>query len=372
MTGTDGDGDVTLPGNRISADTLWACTTCRACVEICPVGIEHVPMIVDLRRALVDSGDVDPKVQKVFQNLDRYGNSFGQPERNRGRWTKGLDVTIKDARKEPVDVLWFVGDYASFDPRCQEVSRALATLLTNAGVDFGILHEGEHTAGNDVRRVGEEGLYEALAQHNIDTLNECEFKEIITTDPHSLNTLRNEYPALGGTWTVRHHTELLAELVAAGRITLGAPLRDAVATYHDPCYLGRYNGVFDPPRSLITATGARLVEMGRCRDNSFCCGAGGGRIWMDELGTGERPSDQRIREAMEIPGVTHFVVACPKDVNMYEAAVRATGFGDRLKVIEITELLAQAMCDGAELAGTAATSLQEATRGGSDDDGERV
>jgi Fe-S oxidoreductase len=145
-----------------------------------------------------------------------------------------------------------------------------------------------------------------------------------------------------------------------------------VATYHDPCYLGRYSGVFDPPRTLIEATGARLAEMGRCRDNSFCCGAGGGRIWMDELGTGERPSDQRIREAMEIPGVTHFVVACPKDVNMYEAAVRATGFGDRLRVIEITEMLAQAMCDGPELAGSATPALQEATRGGPDDDGERV
>ncbi|HEY2705281.1 MAG TPA: heterodisulfide reductase-related iron-sulfur binding cluster [Candidatus Dormibacteraeota bacterium] len=372
VTGGDGNGngDRTLPGNLIGADTLWACTTCRACVEICPVGIEHVPMIVDLRRALVDAGEVDPKVQKVFQNLDRYGNSFGQPERNRGRWTKGLEVKLKDARKEPVDVLWFVGDYASFDPRCQDVSRALARLLTAAGVDVGILYEGEHTAGNDVRRVGEEGLFEGLAQHNIETLGECEFKEIVTTDPHTLNTLRNEYPALGGSWRVRHHTELLADLVTAGRIRIGAGLRDAVATYHDPCYLGRYNGVYDPPRRLISATGARLVEMGRCRDNSLCCGAGGGRIWMDELGTGERPSDQRIREAMEIPGVTHFVVACPKDVNMYEAAVRATGFSDRLRVVEITEMLAEAMLsDVPEPAAEAEPALQ-VTRGGSDDDGE--
>jgi Fe-S oxidoreductase/nitrate reductase gamma subunit len=345
----NGGGDGTLPGNRIAAETLWACTTCRACVEICPVGIEHVPMIVDMRRALVDSGDVDPKVQKVFQNLDRYGNSFGQPERNRGRWTKGLEVKLKDARREPVDVLWFVGDYASFDPRCQEVSRTLARLLVAAGVDVGILYEGEHTAGNDVRRVGEEGLFEGLAQHNIETLRGCEFREIVTTDPHTLNTLRNEYPVLGGSWPVRHHTELLADLVARRRLRLApGALRGVVATYHDPCYLGRYNGVYDPPRSLIAATGARLVEMGRCRDNALCCGAGGGRIWMDELGTGERPSDQRIREAMEIPGVTHFVVACPKDVNMYEAAVRATGFNDRLRVVEITELLAEAVGGGDE------------------------
>jgi Fe-S oxidoreductase/nitrate reductase gamma subunit len=375
VTGAEADGDHTLPGNLIDAATLWSCTTCRACVEICPVGIEHVPMIVDMRRALVDSGDVDPKVQKVFQNLDRYGNSFGQPERNRGRWTKDLEAAKpKDARKEPVDVLWFVGDYASFDPRCQEATRALARVLTAAGVDFGILSEGEHSAGNDVRRVGEEGLYEALAQHNIETLGECEFREIVTTDPHTLNTLRNEYPALGGSWRVRHHTELLAELIAQGRLRLPpAALRDVVATYHDPCYLGRYNGVFDPPRTVIEATGARLAEMGRCRDNSFCCGAGGGRIWMDELGTGERPSDQRIREAMEIPGVTHFVVACPKDVTMYEAAVRATGFADRLQVVEITELIAAAIDAGDRvLVGEAAGTLQQATTGGSDDDGERL
>jgi len=378
VTGTGANGgDHTLPGNLVDAATLWSCTTCRACVEVCPVGIEHVPMIIDMRRALVDSGDVDPKVQKVFQNLDRYGNSFGQPERNRGRWTKELDEKPKDARKEPVDVLWVVGDYASFDPRCQEATRALARVLTAARVDFGILYEGEHSAGNDVRRVGEEGLWEALAQHNIETLGECEFREIVTTDPHALNTLRNEYPALGGraggSWRVRHHTELLAELIAEGRLPLPpAALGEVVATYHDPCYLGRYNGVFDPPRTLIEATGARLTEMGRCRDNSFCCGAGGGRIWMDELGTGERPSDQRIREAMEIPGVTHFVVACPKDVNMYEAAVRATGFGDRLKVVEITELLAEALAAGdRELVGEAGeVGLQQATTGGSDDHGE--
>jgi Fe-S oxidoreductase len=172
---------------------------------------------------------------------------------------------------------------------------------------------------------------------------------------------------------VRHHTELLAELLAAGRLSLTSPLSGAVATYHDPCYLGRYNGVYDPPRALIEATGARLAEMGRCRDNSFCCGAGGGRIWMDELGTGERPSDQRIREAMEIPGVTHFVVACPKDVNMYEAAVRATGFGDRLRVVEITELLAEAMDGGDQvLVGEAGPTRQQATTGGSDDHGERL
>lgn len=342
VTGAAADGDGLLPGGLISTDTLWSCTTCRACVEVCPVGIEHVPMIVDMRRALVDAGEVDPKVQKVFQNLDRYGNSFGQPERNRTRWTKSLDFAVTDARKQRVDVLWFVGDQAALDARCQEATRALARLLHRAGLNFGILYEDERSAGNDVRRIGEEGLFEALAQQNIETLAGCEFGEIMTSDPHSLNTLRNEYPALGGVYTVRHHTEVLAQLLDHGRLEVHTPLAGVVATYHDPCYLGRYNGVFDPPRRLIEVTGARLVEMGRCRELSFCCGAGGGRIWMDELGTGERPSDQRIHEALAIPGVTHFVVACPKDVTMYEAAVKATGAGDRLRVVEVSELLAEA------------------------------
>lgn len=343
VTGVAGEGDGAFPDALVDADTLWSCTTCRACVEVCPVGIEHVPMIVDMRRALVDAGEVDPKVQKVFQNLDRYGNSFGQPERNRTRWTKALDFPITDARKERVDVLWFVGDQAALDARCQEATRALARLLRHAGVSFGILHEGERSAGNDVRRIGEEGLFESLAQQNIDTLAACEFGEIMTSDPHSLNTLRNEYPALGGTYTVRHHTELLAGLLDAGRLQVPPRFAGVIATYHDPCYLGRYNGVFDPPRRLVEATGARLVEMGRCRENSFCCGAGGGRIWMDELGSGERPSDQRIREAMAIPGVSRFVVACPKDVTMYEAAVKATGAGEQLTVVEVSELLAEAV-----------------------------
>jgi len=343
VSGDPGSGaDRSLPGDLIPVDTLWSCTTCAACMEVCPVGIEHVPIIIQMRRALVDGGDVDPKVQKIFQNLDRYGNSFGQPERNRTKWTKSLEFTIPDARKQPVDVLWFVGDYASFDARCQEVTRTVARVFKAAGLDFGILYEAEHNAGNDVRRVGEEGLFEALVEHNIEQLAGCEFREIVTTDPHTLNVLRNEYPQLGGNYKVRHHTELLAELVRDGRLPIERPISGLVATYHDPCYLGRYNRVFDPPRALIAAVGGELHDMRRCREDSFCCGAGGGRIWMDELGTGERPSDQRIREAMEIPGVTHFVVACPKDVNMYEAAVLATGFGDRLRVAEITELLAEA------------------------------
>ena len=182
----------------VRAETVWSCMQCNACVEICPVGIEQAPIINQLRRRLVEEGELDPSLQSTLQTIHKSGNSFGENKRRRGRWTKELDFEVPDARKQPVDVLWFVGDYASFDPRSQQVTQTLARLLHEAGVDFGILYDGERNAGNDVRRVGEEGLFETLAEQNIETLAGCEFNRIVTTDPHSLNTLRNEYPALGG------------------------------------------------------------------------------------------------------------------------------------------------------------------------------
>ncbi len=182
----------------VRVETVWSCMQCNACVEICPVGIEQAPIINQLRRRLVEEGELDSNLQSTLQMIHKSGNSFGENRRKRGRWTEELDFEVKDARKEPVDVLWFVGDYASFDPRSQQVTRVLARLLHDAGVDFGILYDGERNSGNDVRRVGEEGLFESLAEQNIATLSGCEFERIVTTDPHSLNTLRNEYPELGG------------------------------------------------------------------------------------------------------------------------------------------------------------------------------
>ncbi len=324
----------------MKAKTLWSCTTCMACVEACPVGIEHVTTIVELRRTLVDEGTMDPTLQQTLQNLASQGNSFGKSARMRARWTKGLDIEIKDARKEPVKYLWFVGDYASFDERLQENTRMLATLLTEAGVDFGILYEGERNSGNDVRRVGEEGLFEMLAEANIETLRSAQFEEIFTTDPHSLNALRNEYPKLGATWKVWHYTELLVHLVETGALRV-QPLNRSV-TYHDPCYLGRYNGVVEAPRKLLGLLGCELVEMPRNRTNSFCCGAGGGRIWMDDSILSERPSENRIKEAATLD-VGTFVVSCPKDVTMFSDAAKTTGHDDRLTVLDIVRLVDEAL-----------------------------
>ncbi|MHB8340856.1 MAG: (Fe-S)-binding protein [Mycobacteriales bacterium] len=332
-------GTTPIAGGVISTRALWACTTCMACVEICPVGIEHVPTIVQLRRSLVDAGTMEPMLQTALQNLATQGNSFGKSARTRARWTRDLGFTLPDARKEKVRYLWFVGDYAAFDDRLQESSRTLARILHDAGVDFGLLYEDEWNSGNDVRRVGEEGLYELLVEHNVAALRSAQFDEIFTTDPHSLNTLRNEYPDRGARYKVWHHTELLAGLLESGQIPV-SPLGWTV-TYHDPCYLARYNRVMEAPRRVLRALGCEVAEMPRNRSNTFCCGAGGGRIWMDDSSLAERPSENRIKEAVTL-GVSDFVVSCPKDLAMYSDAAKTSGNEDRLSVHDIINLVDRA------------------------------
>jgi Fe-S oxidoreductase len=319
-------------------ETLWSCRTCLACVEICPVAVEHVPIIVQMRRKLVEDGDMEPILQKTLQNIHKSGNSFGESKRKRAAWTKELPFEIKDARKEPVDMVWFVGDYASFDPRNQKVSQAFARMLHNAGMDFGLLFEGEMNAGNDVRRVGEEGLYELLASSNIGTLQSCDFKTIVTTDPHSYNTIRNEYPDFGGQFEIQHYTSVVKQMIEDGRLKLKKKL-DYRVTFHDPCHLGRYNKGFDAPREVLKMLGCELVEMGRNRDNSFCCGAGGGRIWIPDPVGVEKPSQNRMKEAGAIEGLQVFVVSCPKDLTMFEDALKTSGFEGKFVVRELIELI---------------------------------
>jgi Fe-S oxidoreductase len=329
------------PG-QVAMETLWSCRTCMACVEVCPVAIEHVPIIVQLRRKLVDEGEMDPQLKKTLQAIHKTGNSFGEGKRKRAAWTKALPFAVKDARKEPVELLWFVGDYASFDPRNQKVSQGLASLLHQAGVDFGILYEGESNAGNDVRRVGEEGLYEVLATANIESLATASFKSIVTTDPHSYNTIRNEYPDFGGRYAIEHYTTLLLRLLEEGRLKIARQLGQRV-TFHDPCHLGRFNKGYDAPREILRLIGCELIEMGRCRSNSFCCGAGGGRIWIPDKPGQERPSENRIREAVSLAQVQYFVVACPKDVTMYEDAIKTSGHQGELELRELSELVLEAL-----------------------------
>lgn len=331
-----------LTGDVIGEDVLWNCTTCYACDQECPLFIEHVIPIVEMRRYLVIEGHMDNMLQEALANLGRYGNSFGQSERMRAKWTMGLQPAIKDARREPVEYLWFLGDYASYNASLNTVIRQTADVFHKAGLDFGILYDAERNAGNDIRRVGEEGLFEMLTEKNMQTLSKCKYHTIITTDPHSYNTLKNEYPWNGNRPTIFHTAELLDQLITSGQIKFSKKL-DYKVTYHDPCYLGRYNDVYDAPRRVIEATGCHLVEMPRHGDRAFCCGAGGGRIWMEEKDVKERPSEARIREAAALEGVQSLVVACPKDVAMFSDAVKTTGNEERLKVKELTELVYEAM-----------------------------
>ncbi|MBT5377990.1 MAG: 4Fe-4S dicluster domain-containing protein [Opitutae bacterium] len=338
--------DKAIVNDVISSDTLWACRSCGACQEVCPVGIEHPSLIVRMRRQLVDRGDMDPMLQTTLNTIANTGNSFGEPARTRGAWTSSLEFKVKDIRQESAKNLWFVGDYASFDPRNQKVSQTVARLLHEASLDFALLHEGERTAGNDVRRVGEEGLWELLAENNLEQMNESkDFEQIITTDPHSYNTIKNEYPDLGKVAKINHYTSVLVELLKTQKLQVRKPLNLKV-TFHDPCHLGRLNGGYDAPRELLKLIGCELLEMPRSRENSFCCGAGGGRIWIPDKPGAEKPSENRIREAVALEHAQIFVTCCPKDLTMFEDARKTANVENKIEVRDIAELVAEAVGSG--------------------------
>ncbi len=332
-------------GEVVRPEEVWACTTCLSCMERCPVLNEHIPLVLEMRRHLVSQGEVETPLQQAMMNLNRYGNSFGQSPRARAKWTADLPFKIKDARKEPVEYLWVVGDYASYDPRVQTVTKATARVFQQAGLDFGILYEGEQNSGNDVRRTGEEGLFDVLRGKNLQAVAKARFEHVVTTDPHTYHALKNEYANGDGGWTGRnvlHSSELLERLLAEGKLSAHRRL-DGVVTFHDPCYLGRYNGVYSPPRLVLNALGTKLREMPRNRRTAYCCGAGGGRIWMeDPPGVKERPAESRVREAAGLHGVNTLVVACPKDLVMFQDALKTTGLEGSLAVKDLIELVEEA------------------------------
>lgn len=335
-----GSGDVSM-----SDAAVWSCTTCGACGERCMCFNEHIPLLVEMRRKLVTDGVIDSALQDAFMRLNRYGNSFGLSGRTRAKWTQQLSFPIPDARKQPVDVLFFTGDYAALDPRLHASTAAAARLMHAAEVDFGILYEAEWNSGNDVRRAGEEGLFEFLRDKNMAALERCEFKTIVTTDPHALNALRREYNWQNGHSGIEviHISELLDRLINAGTLRVYEPAR-LKASYHDPCYLGRYNGIYDAPRRVLEAVGVRLTELPRSRERSFCCGAGGGRIWMeDSAGVHERPAESRVREAAALPGADTLITSCPKDYVMFLDALKTTGLEDQLAVRDLCEIAAGAL-----------------------------
>ncbi|MBI4659014.1 MAG: (Fe-S)-binding protein [Verrucomicrobia bacterium] len=338
-----GNGSSGLVGGAIAETEIWACTTCLACMERCAVLNEQIPLIIRMRRHLVNEGRVNRTLQDMLDNLTRYGNSFGKSDRLRAKWTQSLGWKIKDARKEPVEYLWFLGDYASYDPRLEATTRLTANIFQQAGLNFGILYEDERNSGNDVRRVGEEGLFEMLREKNLQMLAKAQFQTVITTDPHTYNTLKNEYHFERNGHAVLHYSEVLNSLISQDKLPLKRQLAERV-TYHDPCYLGRYNEIYDPPRRVLRALGVELVEMPRNRNRSYCCGAGGGRIWMeDSPGIKERPSESRIREAVALDGVSALVVTCPKDIGMFRDALKTTGNEGKIVVKDLAELVWEAM-----------------------------
>lgn len=349
-----GVSDKPLLDHVISPEAVWSCTTCYACVRICPVGNEPMADIIDIRRRMVfEVTELDSGIQNALESLGKNGNWFGKGARARARWTKELDFKIKDVTKEAAEYLWFVGDTASFDDRVTPLTQKVAKILRHGGVDYGILYKQERNAGNDVRRVGEEGLFEMLVEDNLKTFGQSQFNQILTTDPHSLNALRNEYPQYGGMWPVHHYTNMLLQLVESGRLQLKHKLSHYRATYHDPCYLGRYNGGYNAPRRLLELMGVNFIEMPRNRENSYCCGAGGGQIWLGTTPPGERPAENRIREALlaltpapngHAPAdKLLFIVTCPKDLIMYTDAVKTTGNEDKIKVRDIIQLVEEAI-----------------------------
>ncbi|AGB35909.1 heterodisulfide reductase-related iron-sulfur binding cluster [Natronococcus occultus] len=358
----------------IDTETMESCMACMACMDACPVEIEHLQSFTRLNRQMTDQGDIAPSMQDVFQNVMQDGNTFGDSQRNRADWADDLEFDVTDAREEEVDYLWYVGDYPSYDERNKKVARSLATILQEADVSFGILFDDEKYDGNDIRRVGEEFLYIELAGHHVETWEDCAFDKIVCTDPHSYNTFKNEYPELDfeefaddpmmpfdyedewnedGEIDVLHWTQAVEELVEDGKLDLDGTELDYTVTYHDPCHLGRYNDEYEAPREIITATGCTLDEMPRNRDDSFCCGGGGGGLWMD-FEEDPKPSEERLREALEDTdagsGIEKFVVACPMCMTMYEDGRKTGGFEDHIEVVDVAELLVEAI-DAREKAG---------------------
>ena len=326
----------------IPTEALWACTSCGACVDICPVNNEPMRDILDIRRSQVLMENNFPKqLESAFRGMERAANPWGVPPTERMKWAEGLKVPTIEQNPEP-ELLWWVGCAPATEARAQKTAQAFAKILNAAGVNFAVLGQNEQCTGDSARRAGREDIFFGLATANVEILNEIKPKRIVTTCPHCLHTLKNEYPAFGGNYEVIHHTQLINELIGNGKLHLEpqSPGENGSSsiTYHDPCYLGRHNGVYADPRLVLKEAQAKLVEMPLHADKSFCCGAGGAQMWKEEEHGTDRVSAVRITEA-KATGAERMAVACPFCMIMLTDAAKADG--EQVKVVDVAEIVAE-------------------------------
>jgi Fe-S oxidoreductase len=331
----------TLLEMAIPAEAVWACTACGACVDICPVNNEPMRDILEIRRALVLMDNQFPKqLQTAFRGMERQANPWGVPSQERMKWAEGLNVSTIETNPEP-EILWWVGCAPATDARAQKTARAFAQVLNAAGLNYAVLGRNESCTGDSARRAGKEDIFFALASANVEILNEIQPQRIVTTCPHCLHTLQNEYPAFGGDYEVIHHSQLINELIAANRLSLNPKSKlqnpSSTITFHDPCYLGRQNGILQDPRQALTSTGAQIVEMPRHGGQSFCCGAGGGQMWKEEEHGAERVNANRFKEAAAT-GAGTLAVGCPFCMVMLTDAGKDSN--SEMQVLDIAEIVA--------------------------------
>ncbi|MFC2063864.1 (Fe-S)-binding protein [Chloroflexota bacterium] len=335
--------------NRLlDTENIWMCVSCSACTTVCPANIPLTNgLMAFAKEELLLAGNVPTELQTALENSQRYGNPLGESPRKRSDWTKEItpEVKILGKYRQPVENLWFVGDYASYHPRVQQASIAFAKILNALGIDFGILGPEEFSDGDSQRLAGEKGLFEMLAEKNIKSFEKYQFKQIITTDPHAYNALKNEYPLLGYSSPVLHYAEFLSERIPQLEPLLTKKISKSI-TFHDPCYLGRVNGIYDAPRDVLKKIpGIELIEMPHHRSNSLCCGGGGGGMWMDGFHwekSQARLSEWRISEALESKADI-LVIACPYEAPRFEDAAKNKDNTGKLKVLDIAELLIESM-----------------------------
>ncbi len=329
--------DAELMGDLMSEEYPWHCTTCGACIQECPAFINPVDEVVDLRRyQLLTTGKMPKSIGDTMRNMERQGNPWGMPPENRLAWADGLNVR-ELAPGDEVDVLFFAGCAAAFDERNKKVARAFTQLMQKAGVDFGILGFDEICCGETARRMGHEYIFQEFAKQNIETFSKVKFKRIVTACPHCFNTLKNEYPQMGGDYQVLHYSELLVELVKTGKLQLSVMSDQSIVAFHDSCYLGRYNDIYAEPRILLDKAGVNRIEMKRKGEDSFCCGGGGGGMWL-ETDASTRINHRRLKDALDVKADV-VATACPYCLLMFDDAIRSKGIGEQVQVMDIAEVL---------------------------------